>query len=175
MEPIEFLVGRKVKGFAFKGGPGCTPTMKTLVGKTGEIIAEYGDVCAVKFLGKSSWNYPYPEILDHLIEEEQTEEIMEKKEKYLDLIGKEFTTFKFQSTKQLTYFEDYDKVLGLTAVVERINDTWPEYAHTRITLENGRTQTKYYPSKMIKQQVEERENKSVDDIVNEMKHLISRI
>jgi len=181
MEPIQLLIGRKIKAFEFAGHPGFTPSMKKILGKTGEIIEEYDDVCKVQFSDGNTWNYPYPQILDHLIEEEQTKEIMEKKENYKDLIGKEFTTFNFESSKQLTYTKDYDEILDLSAVVETLHDTWPEYAHVRITLKDGKTKTKYYPSEMIRKQIEERETEekmnsmSIEDLLNEMKQLTSRI
>jgi hypothetical protein len=176
MEPIQLLVGRKVKAFEFAGHPTCTPSMKRILGKTGEILhCLDDDTCRVQFSDGNTYNYPYPEILDHLIEEEQTKEIMEKKENYKDLIGKEFTTFKFPNQERLNYQSDYDRVLDLSAVVTSIHDAYPEYANAEITLKDGKKANKYYPSEMIKQQIEEKENKSVDDILNEMKHLMSRI
>jgi hypothetical protein len=69
---MEELVGKKMYGFKFSGGPGYTYGMKDLIDKEGEIIAQYPDSCTVQFYKGGLWSYPYPEILDHLVEDERT-------------------------------------------------------------------------------------------------------
>lgn len=69
---MEDLVGKKMYGFEFKDGPGFPHSMRYFVGKEGEILKHYSDVCTVSFDEGGLWSYPYPEILDHLVEEEKT-------------------------------------------------------------------------------------------------------
>jgi hypothetical protein len=68
---MEDLVGKKVYGFKFFGGPGFTYSMNDLIGKEAEIIAQYPDSCTVQFDKGGLWSYPYPEILLHLVEEDK--------------------------------------------------------------------------------------------------------
>ena len=76
------LVGKMMYGFKFKDGPGYTHMMKDLVGKLAVIKTQNDKVCQVMFSNGAYWNYPYPEILDHLVEDERTidEIIIELKE-----------------------------------------------------------------------------------------------
>ncbi len=71
------LVGQMMYGFKFSGGPGYTYMMKDLVGKLGVIKGQYDKVCQVMFSDGAYWNYPYPEILDHLVEKEDDRTIDE--------------------------------------------------------------------------------------------------
>lgn len=74
---MEDLKGKMIYGFKFSDGPGYTPSMKDLVGKLGVIISQHDKLCQVKFPRVGVWSYPYPEILDHLVEKEKTiEEII---------------------------------------------------------------------------------------------------
>jgi hypothetical protein len=66
------LVGKMMYGFKFKDGPGYTHMMKDLVGKLAVIKTQNDKVCQVMFSDGAYWNYPYPEILDHLVEDERT-------------------------------------------------------------------------------------------------------
>jgi hypothetical protein len=66
------LVGKKMYGFKFSGGPGFTYSMKNFIGKEAEIISQNPDSCTVHFDKGGLWSYPYPEILDHLVEDERT-------------------------------------------------------------------------------------------------------
>ena len=81
--------GRKVLGFWFDGGPGFPDQMGTLIGKEGKIIMQLANVCYVKFSDGQAWNYPYPEILEHLVEEEKektTEELVLELKKLISKI-----------------------------------------------------------------------------------------
>ena len=69
---MEDLKGKMMYGFKFSGGPGYTYMMKDLVGKLGVIKGQRDTVCQVMFSDGAYWNYPYPEILDHLVEDERT-------------------------------------------------------------------------------------------------------
>lgn len=71
---MEELIGKEVKGFEFKGGPGFTSDMRRRIGEIGKITATGVDYCVVKFSDSSSWSYPHPAILDHLVEKEEEEE-----------------------------------------------------------------------------------------------------
>lgn len=65
------LVGRKMLGFKFSGSPGFTVSMGSLIGKKGKIIYQHPDSCTVQFFKQGAlWSYPYPEILNHLVDKE---------------------------------------------------------------------------------------------------------
>jgi hypothetical protein len=69
---MEDLIGRKVKGFKFSGYPTHTKAMEKYDGVVGEIsIYTFGTVRSIKFPDGKFYNYPYPEILNHLVVEEE--------------------------------------------------------------------------------------------------------
>ncbi len=69
---MESLIGKKMLGFKFDGSPGFTFSMKDLIGKEGEIVRHYPESCTVQFPAGGIWSYPYPEILNHLVEDART-------------------------------------------------------------------------------------------------------
>lgn len=72
---MESLIGRKAKGFKFSGYPTHTKDMDKYDGVVGEICGyTIGTVRSIKFPSGQYYNYPYPEILKHLVEEEPEEE-----------------------------------------------------------------------------------------------------
>lgn len=97
----------------------------------------------------------------------------------IDIVGKKFTVFKFDKWKQVSWYDSEDKYIGTTGVVENINSTYPEYAQVKLTSRSGRTMKKHFPTHLIREQLEaiqrEEENKTVDDLLIEMKQLISKI
>tara|TARA_R110000868_G_scaffold243667_2_gene499688 strand:+ start:91 stop:393 length:303 start_codon:yes stop_codon:yes gene_type:complete len=96
-----------------------------------------------------------------------------------DIIGKEFIGFKFESDKNLTWHKKYDDFIGCVGIVEEINKAFPQYTRVTITDKKGKKQSLHIPTLGIKEQLEskerEEEEKSIDDILVEMKHLISRL
>lgn len=72
---MEDLIGKKAKGFKFSGYPTHIKYMDKYDGVVGE-ISNYttGTVRSIKFPDGNFYNYPYPEILNHLVEEEPEEE-----------------------------------------------------------------------------------------------------
>lgn len=92
-----------------------------------------------------------------------------------DIIGKEFTCFKFEPIDNLIGFDArYQRLVGRTAVVIEINSSHPQYAYVRVNTPIGKSEQVHYPTQMIMDQLEY-ENKSVEEILNEMKQLTSRI
>jgi hypothetical protein len=92
-----------------------------------------------------------------------------------DIIGKEFTCFKFKDDKELLLWDSvYEKTLGKTATVIEINSSHPQYAYAKINIGIGKTRSLHFPTQMIIDQIEYG-NKSVEELLNEMKQLISRI
>jgi hypothetical protein len=94
-----------------------------------------------------------------------------------DIIGKEFTCFEFSSDERLQYVEQANYV-GLTGVVKNLNRRFPKYALVMITDASGTIRERHYPTDMIKQQLEakeEEENKSINDILIELKQLTSKL
>jgi hypothetical protein len=76
------LVGKQVYGFKFKKSSlYYSPSMEQHVGKIGTIISydRYEDgngddvhTFRVEFENGKCWSYPYPEILEHLVNDERT-------------------------------------------------------------------------------------------------------
>lgn len=92
-----------------------------------------------------------------------------------DIIGKEFTCFKFTCVKGLIHWDSvYESTLGKTATVIEINSSHPQYAYAKINIGIGKTRSLHFPTQMIIDQIEY-ENKSVEEILNDMKQLVSRI
>jgi hypothetical protein len=69
---MEDLTGKEVKGFKFTGGPGYVPRMNIYIDTIGTIKTHKKTACSVEFDNGDMWAYPYPEILNHLVEEELT-------------------------------------------------------------------------------------------------------
>lgn len=76
------LIGRKIRGFEFKDGPGFTTEMKKYVGEIGEIIkppfTQHEINIRVKFSNNDSYWYPAKEALSHLVEDEIDEKEIQK-------------------------------------------------------------------------------------------------
>ena len=92
-----------------------------------------------------------------------------------DIIGKEFTCFKFELPDKLIKWDGmYESTLGKTATVIEINSSHPQYTYAKINVGIGKTRSLHFPTQMIIDQLEY-ENKSTEELLNEMKQLISRI
>jgi len=75
MKDKDSLIEKQVKGFKFKDGPGYMSRMNIYIGVIGTIKSVRSDSVTVKFPNHDTWSYPYPEVLDHLVEEEPEEEL----------------------------------------------------------------------------------------------------
>lgn len=62
------LVEKEVVGFEFRGSPTHTRAMVKHIGEIGKITYQGVNICQVEFADASRYNYPYPEILQHLVE-----------------------------------------------------------------------------------------------------------
>jgi hypothetical protein len=92
-----------------------------------------------------------------------------------DIIGKEFTCFEFKPTDTIVTFDKtYQDCVGKTAIVRSLNNVFPHYAEVKVCVSIGKVIYRHYPTQMIIDQIEY-ENKSVDDILNDMKKLLSTI
>jgi hypothetical protein len=94
-----------------------------------------------------------------------------------DIVGKTFTAFKFHKTKHLHYTSQYEQSFGKKAKVLHLHHDLP-YAYCSIKINPTTTIQNYYPTERIIEQLEEVEkeqNQSIDDILIEMKQLISQI
>lgn len=82
---MEDLVGKKIIGFKFSDGPGFPSGMERLIGQEGTIKQCYNEVktCGVVFKSGERWAYPYPEILDHLVENNKSVEELLNEMKHL--------------------------------------------------------------------------------------------
>jgi hypothetical protein len=92
-----------------------------------------------------------------------------------DLIGKEFTCFEFKPTdKIVTFDKTYQDCVGKTAIVKRLNNVFPHYTEVIVRVSIGKLIHRHYPTQMIIDQIEY-ENKSVEELLNDMKQLTSQI
>jgi hypothetical protein len=73
----ENLIGKKMLGFKFSNGPGFASEMEKFIDKEGTIIVHYNNACTVRFSKNKIWSYPYPEILEHLVEDQKEKTIEE--------------------------------------------------------------------------------------------------
>lgn len=93
-----------------------------------------------------------------------------------DIVGMEFTCFKFKEIDtHVTYNSAYKSFEGCKAVVENLHCSYPHYANAKVTLKNGDTRNYHYPTAMIREQLEKEENRSIDEILNEIKQLFLNI
>ena len=94
-----------------------------------------------------------------------------------DIIGKEFEFFKYDDIPNLKWNEDYAKYIGSRSVVIGPHSRYPHATMAEVYPTIGKKFTKHFPTDQIIEQLEkvEYENKSVDDILNDMKQLISTI
>ena len=92
-----------------------------------------------------------------------------------DIIGKEFTCFEFKPTDKLIIWDKlYESNIGKTGRVIEINVGHPQYAFVEIKLDNGRRTNAHYPTQMIMDKIES-ESKSIEDLLNEVKHLTAQL
>ena len=94
-----------------------------------------------------------------------------------DIIGKEFEFFEYKDVPNLKWSEEYAKWIGAKCVVVR-----PHARHSHATLAEvyptiGKKFAKHFPTEQIKEQLEKAEydSKSTEELLNDMKQLISRI
>lgn len=95
-----------------------------------------------------------------------------------DIIGKEFTCFKFELPDRLILWDSvYESTLGKTATVIEINIGHPQYAYAKINVGIGKTRSLHFPTDQIIEQIEKnkRDSMSIEDILSEVKQLTSQI
>jgi hypothetical protein len=94
-----------------------------------------------------------------------------------DIIGKEIECFEFKSENLLSYSNTHKQLCGKNAIVLNINSSYPQFALVEITLPIGKKETSHYPVAGIIEQLEakELENLTIDDLLNTMKMLTSKI
>ena len=92
-----------------------------------------------------------------------------------DIIGKEFTCCKFEKTPMLQFTSDYEKIIGLKSEVRQIHKEHPEYTQVEITLQNGRKDTRYFPTEVVKKQIEEMENRPTDYFFYEVRKILAKL
>ena len=92
-----------------------------------------------------------------------------------DIIGKKFTCFEFPYDGMLHYSGQHKEALDLDAVVLNLHALHPKYAKVEILKPNGEIINIHYPVESIIAQLKDKENTSIDEIINHMKQLISRI
>ena len=80
---MEELIGKEIYGFRFKRlDLHYSPSMDIHIGKIGTIIEYCNDETdnieyfTAKFENGEAWSYPYPEILDHLVDERTVDELL---------------------------------------------------------------------------------------------------
>jgi len=94
-----------------------------------------------------------------------------------DIFGKEIECFEFKTQNILQYSDTHKKLYGQNAIVLNINSYYPQFALVETTLKIGKKETLHYPVAGIIEQLEtkELENLSIEEILNNMKMLTSKI
>jgi hypothetical protein len=94
-----------------------------------------------------------------------------------DIIGKEFEFFRYNDVPHLKWGDEYSKWIGSRCVVLSLHDRHPHAALAEVYPPIGMKFTKHFPTEQIKEQLEkiELENKSTEELLNDMKQLISRL
>jgi hypothetical protein len=89
-----------------------------------------------------------------------------------DIIGQEFTGVEFDSKgMMINYHTGYAKLVGKKGTVKKINDSYPEYTEIKFPIHGYY----HYPTKLVKEQIEANQNRPMEEIINELKYLTSRI
>lgn len=92
-----------------------------------------------------------------------------------DIVGKEFEVFKFKDHEKLRWDNHLEKHIGCKAIVKNLHNEYPEYCYAHIIKNDGKTMKCHFPTHLVKQKIEEQENRSIDDLLIDMKQLISRL
>ena len=94
-----------------------------------------------------------------------------------DIIGKEIECFEFKSENLLSYSNQHKQLCGKKAIVLNINESYPQFTLVEMTLPIGKKESNHYPTAGIIEQLEikELENLTIDDLLNTMKMLTSKI
>lgn len=94
-----------------------------------------------------------------------------------DIIGKEIECFEFKTVQMLSYSNQHKQLCGKKAIVVKINESYPQFALVEITLPIGKKESIHYPVAGIIEQLEikELENLTIDDLLNNIKMLTSKI
>ena len=94
-----------------------------------------------------------------------------------DIVGKEIECFEFKSEHLLSYSSTHKQLCGKKGIILNINSSYPQFALVEITLPIGKRETSHYPVAGIIEQLEakELENLSIDDLLNTIKMLTSKI
>lgn len=71
------LIGKLIKGFKFSGFPRYMSNMQKYEDVIGEITWLDSTIVRIKFPNGIQYNYPYPEALKHIVEEEKEQSIEE--------------------------------------------------------------------------------------------------
>jgi hypothetical protein len=91
-----------------------------------------------------------------------------------DIVGKEFTVFEFERFNYINWERSLDVYIGTTGKVMNLHHEHPEYANVALNSKAG-VRYKHFPTHLIRKQLEELEDKSIDQIIIEMKQLILQI
>jgi hypothetical protein len=92
-----------------------------------------------------------------------------------DILGKEFICCKFDSTDRLRFHDSYEDIIGCTSNVLSLHDEYKEYALVEITLKNGKKDTKYFPTEVIKQQIQERESRPIEYYFDNVRKILTTL
>jgi len=94
-----------------------------------------------------------------------------------DIIGKEFEFFKYKDVPNLRWDDEYIKHIGAKCIVVRQHMRHPHATLADVYPTIGKKFTKHFPTEQIKEQLEKAEydNKSTEELLNEMKQLILKL
>lgn len=89
-----------------------------------------------------------------------------------DIIGQEFEAVKFESLQLLKYVPSkFEPLLGKIGIVQKLHDDLPQYCLVRFSESIGTRTETYFPTAVVKQQIEDRIPIDLDDLFNQIKSL----
>jgi len=91
------------------------------------------------------------------------------------IIGREFDFFKFKSVNMLNWDNKHDKFIGSNAKILSAHSQHKQFVLTEVYPTNGKKFTKHFPVQLLIDKFKEEDNLTVDDLLNKIKQLTSRI
>ena len=92
-----------------------------------------------------------------------------------DIFGKEFICCEFEKMPMLQFDSNYKKILGFKSEVRKTHKEHPEYTQVLVTLQNGRKELKYFPTEVVKKQIEEMENRPTGYFFDEVRKILATL
>ena len=87
-----------------------------------------------------------------------------------DIVGQEFEAVEFKSIPRLPFDSEYKPYIGKTGIVTRLHED-PQFCYVEFGGSIGVRKGRYFPTAVVKQQIEDRIPIDLDDLFNQIKSL----